>query len=63
EDEGELASSQELPARGTNPLKLVAFLRTQFGVGQYRVSMIRSVYSIRTPRRLSLDEIAQCRGL
>ncbi|KAK0706103.1 hypothetical protein B0T26DRAFT_654844 [Lasiosphaeria miniovina] len=60
--EKQLASLQELPARNTNPLKLIALLREQFGLGQYRISMIRGVYNIRTPRRLSLDEIAQCKG-
>ena len=30
---------QELPARLTNPLKLVALLRMQFGVGKYDVSV------------------------
>ncbi|KAK0724445.1 hypothetical protein B0H67DRAFT_481338 [Lasiosphaeris hirsuta] len=58
----ELASSQEVPMRDTNPLKLMALLRKQFGLGRYQISMVQSVYNIRTPRRLSLDEIAQCRG-
>ncbi|KAK0648664.1 hypothetical protein B0T16DRAFT_371138 [Cercophora newfieldiana] len=55
-------SSQELPASCTNPLKLIALLREQFGLGRYEVVMSRSVYSIHTPRRLSLDEIARCRA-
>ncbi|KAK3400006.1 hypothetical protein B0T20DRAFT_434669 [Sordaria brevicollis] len=54
---------QELSARITNPVKLAALLRAQFGDGQYEVSMIRSVYNVGTPRRLSLTEISLCRGL
>ncbi|KAK0612098.1 hypothetical protein B0T14DRAFT_386487, partial [Immersiella caudata] len=52
---------QKLPAKGTNPLKLMALLREQFGLGRYEIAMIRSVYTIQTPRLLSPDEIAQCR--
>ncbi|KAK4171487.1 hypothetical protein QBC36DRAFT_170323, partial [Triangularia setosa] len=62
ENNVQLECTQNLPARATNPLKLVAFLRSQFGLGRYEISMIRSSYNIRTPRQLSLDEIAQCRG-
>ena len=78
-----LGSSQEISARVMNPLKLMALLREEFGLGRYEISvstdcsigkllacrtvltarqMVRSVYNIRTPRPLSLDEIAQCRG-
>ncbi|KAL0472491.1 hypothetical protein QR685DRAFT_522170 [Neurospora intermedia] len=63
ENQGQSFVYQELPARITNPVKLAALLRTQFGVGKYEVSMIRSVYNVGTPRRLSLTEISLCRGL
>ncbi|KAK0726253.1 hypothetical protein B0T21DRAFT_371274 [Apiosordaria backusii] len=59
----QLECTQNLPAKATNPLKLIALLRSQFGLGRYEISMIRSSYSVRTPRQLSLDEIAQCRGV
>lgn len=79
----QLGSSQKVPARVVNPLKLMALLREEFGLGRYEISvskdcsigkllacdtvlttrqMVQSVYNIRTPRPLSLDEIAQCRG-
>ncbi|CCC11727.1 hypothetical protein SMACR_12743 [Sordaria macrospora] len=63
EMDGQSLVYQELPARLTNPVKLVALLRMQFGVGKYDVSMIGSVYSVGTPRKLSMEEISQCRGL
>ncbi|KAK0662973.1 hypothetical protein QBC41DRAFT_195874, partial [Cercophora samala] len=58
-----LACTQNIPARATNPVKLIALLRSEFGLGRYEISMIRSSYNIRTPRQLSLNEIAQCRGV
>lgn len=39
EMDGQSLVYQELPARLTNPVKLVALLRMQFGVGKYDVSV------------------------
>lgn len=39
ENQGQSFVYQELPARITNPVKLAALLRTQFGVGKYEVSV------------------------
>ena len=38
-NQGQSFVYQELPARITNPVKLAALLRTQFGVGKYEVSV------------------------
>jgi len=35
----ELGWSQELPAKGTDPLRLMALLRRQFGLGRYELSV------------------------
>ncbi|PMD50656.1 uncharacterized protein K444DRAFT_638002 [Hyaloscypha bicolor E] len=57
----DLASAQELTARNVNPMKLVTLLRVRFGIGRYEIQRMRNVYNIRTPRRLSVEEIARCR--
>ncbi|KAH6674872.1 hypothetical protein B0J14DRAFT_653050 [Halenospora varia] len=51
----------EIPGRSVHPSKLTAMLRSKFGIGAYDIMMARNVYTIRTPRRLSADDIARCR--
>ena len=41
DNQGQSFVYQELPARITNPVKLAALLRTQFGDGKYEVSVSR----------------------
>ncbi|KAH8769650.1 hypothetical protein F5882DRAFT_411872 [Hyaloscypha sp. PMI_1271] len=53
--------SMEIPGRSVHPTKLIAMLRSNFGFGAYAIMMSRNTYTIRTPRRLSADEIARCR--
>jgi hypothetical protein len=38
-DRPPLGSSQEIPARAMNPLKLMALLREEFGLGRYEISV------------------------
>ncbi|EPE30999.1 hypothetical protein GLAREA_03966 [Glarea lozoyensis ATCC 20868] len=53
--------SIEIPGRSVHPGKLTAMLRSNFGFGAYDIMMSRNTYTVRTPRRLSADEIARCR--
>lgn len=43
-----------------NPVKLVDKLRLKFG-SRFEVHMMHNVYSIRAPKQLSPNEIAECR--
>ncbi|PMD13099.1 hypothetical protein NA56DRAFT_756056 [Hyaloscypha hepaticicola] len=56
-----LEACQDISGRNISPVKLIAMLRTKFGIGAYEIQMTRNVYSIRAPRRLSLNEIVACR--
>ncbi|KAK1749699.1 hypothetical protein QBC47DRAFT_270330, partial [Echria macrotheca] len=58
----DLGWTQEFSARNRDPLRLMAFLRSEFGLGRYEISMIRGVYHVRTPRQLLPDEVARCMG-
>lgn len=41
EDKLQLESTQNLPARAIDPLKLIGLLRSQFGLGRYEISVGR----------------------
>ncbi|KAL5321353.1 hypothetical protein ACEPPN_009309 [Leptodophora sp. 'Broadleaf-Isolate-01'] len=52
---------QILAAKNVNPMKLVTLLRIRFGIGRYEIQRMRGMYNIRTPRRLSVEELEGCR--
>jgi hypothetical protein len=53
--------SQVIPGQNIDSRKLAAILRMKFGIGLYDISIMQDSYHIVAPRRLSMDEIAQCR--
>ncbi|KAI1609830.1 hypothetical protein EDD36DRAFT_57906 [Exophiala viscosa] len=51
----------EIPGRAVNPGKLIALLKTNFGLGAYDIMMARNKYIITTPRQLATYDIAGLR--
>ncbi|KAH7239665.1 hypothetical protein FSOLCH5_014376 [Fusarium solani] len=51
---------QDVDGRRINPTKLVTFLKKTFNEGNYEVHRIHDIYSVRAPRRLSIDELQLC---
>ncbi|KAI1313734.1 hypothetical protein F5Y03DRAFT_106698 [Xylaria venustula] len=52
---------QDISARHISSTKLMAMLRTKFGIGAYNVHMMQNCFYIKAPRKLSESEIAECR--
>ncbi|KAI1739893.1 hypothetical protein F4680DRAFT_420501 [Xylaria scruposa] len=53
--------TQDFPAKNINPVKLISVLSARFGLGGYDVWMMQNRFYIKAPRKLSVDEIGQCR--
>ncbi|KAM5372141.1 hypothetical protein ACJZ2D_007674 [Fusarium nematophilum] len=53
-------NTQDVDGRRINPTKLVTLLKKTFNDGNYEVHRIHDVYSVRAPRRLSVDELQWC---
>ncbi|KAI0432195.1 hypothetical protein F5Y09DRAFT_160853 [Xylaria sp. FL1042] len=54
-------TTQDVSARHISSTKLMAMLRTKFGIGAYDVHMMQNCFYIKAPRKLSKSEIAACR--
>ncbi|KAI1739894.1 hypothetical protein F4680DRAFT_466039 [Xylaria scruposa] len=46
-------------SRDVDYAKMWYFLSNTFGAGEFEIHMIRTVYCIQAPRKLSKDEVAQ----
>ncbi|RMJ16223.1 hypothetical protein BHE90_006398 [Fusarium euwallaceae] len=57
----EPAEFQDVDRRNIDVKKLVSLLRNKFDHGTYELHMVHDVFSLRAPRRLSVDEIEWCR--
>ncbi|CAF3637075.1 unnamed protein product [Fusarium graminearum] len=53
--------SQDIPARHVDPKKLAQCLSTKFNPDEVAVDLIHNNYNIRAPRRLTKQEIEDCR--
>ncbi|KAM0420962.1 hypothetical protein ACHAPT_011205 [Fusarium lateritium] len=51
---------QDVDGRRIDPTKLVTLLKKTFNEGNYEVHRIHNIYSVRAPRRLSVDELQWC---
>ncbi|KAI0976448.1 hypothetical protein F4678DRAFT_225777 [Xylaria arbuscula] len=54
-------TTQDISAQHVSSTKLMAMLRTKFGIGAYNVHMMQNCFYIKAPRKLSESEIAECR--
>ncbi|KAI1277692.1 hypothetical protein F5Y07DRAFT_83058 [Xylaria sp. FL0933] len=46
-------TTQDISARHISSMKLMAMLRTKFGIGAYDVHMMQNCFYIKAPRKLS----------
>ncbi|TRX91293.1 hypothetical protein FHL15_007898 [Xylaria flabelliformis] len=56
------AYTNKILAKTVDFARLLNYLNATFGEGAWEIDLIRGVYCIVAPRKLSKDEIAQCRG-
>ncbi|KAI1121968.1 hypothetical protein F5Y10DRAFT_255131 [Nemania abortiva] len=53
--------TQDIAGRYISSAKLVQMLRNKFAAGSYDIHVAHNSFCIKAPRKLTTDEIAECR--